>query len=353
MGIQDARISVLSPFLDGYDEPESLHSSSRARLAKPTLLADFLFFFGPHPSRNCPTTIRYAQQNIACRCQKPVSFSSHSHENGAIPLLLVSGPQIHLAKEDLRNGVLQAWMWATLAFQDIKMRYRGSILGPFWLTISTLVMVAAIGGIYPRILNVRTSDYLPYLATGLVIWSLLASLINEGCSTFLGAQQIIRQVRLPFSLHVFRSVFRNLIVFAHSFAVIPFVIVIFSVPIGWTTILIFPALAIVAINGVWVGILIGMASARYRDIPPVINSFVTVAFFATPVFWQPHALGPDHWIVDFNPLFAALDVMRAPLLGIAPSPYSWPMLLVTTALGGAITFLIFARWRARISYWAN
>jgi len=233
------------------------------------------------------------------------------------------------------------------------MRYRGSILGPFWLTISTLVMVAAIGSIYPRILRVPASDYLPYLATGLVIWSLLASLINEGCSTFISVQHIVRQVRLPFSLHAFHSVFRNMVVFAHSFVVIPFIIVIFAVPITWRVVWIVPALAIIALNGVWLSILLGMASARFRDIPPIVNSFVTVAFFATPVFWHPQALGVERWVADFNPLFAALDVVRSPLLGATPSPYSWPVLLITTILGSVFSFLFFARWRARISYWAN
>jgi homopolymeric O-antigen transport system permease protein len=268
-------------------------------------------------------------------------------------LFAISKNQIRPAVADIREGLQRNWMWIALAMQDIKMRYRGSILGPFWLTISTLVMIAAIGSIYPRILHIPASDYLPYLATGLVIWSLLASLINEGCSTFLSVQHIIRQVRLPFSLHAFHSVFRNLVVFAHSFIVIPLVIIIFSVPITWTIIWIVPGMMLITINGVWLSILLGMASARFRDIPPIVNSFVTVAFFATPVFWHPQSLGVERWVVDYNPLFAALDVIRAPILGVTPSPYSWPVLLVTTAVGSVFTFLFFARWRARISYWAN
>jgi ABC-2 type transport system permease protein/lipopolysaccharide transport system permease protein len=79
---------------------------------------------------------------------------------------MISGKQIRLAVTDLREGLQRNWMWTALAMQDIKMRYRGSILGPFWLTISTLVMIVAIGAIYPRILNIPASDYLPYLATG-------------------------------------------------------------------------------------------------------------------------------------------------------------------------------------------
>jgi hypothetical protein len=91
-----------------------------------------------------------------------------------------------------------------------------------------------------------------------------------------------------------------------------------------------------------------MVSARFRDIPPIVGSFVTVAFFATPVFWHPQTLGSERWVVDFNPLFAALDVIRAPLLGVAPSPYSWPVLLTTTVLGSAFRFC-FSRAGARAS----
>ena len=120
-------------------------------------------------------------------------------------LLKPSKTQIQLAVADLCEGFRRNWMWTALAMQDIKMRYRGSILGPFWLTITTLVMVAAIGSIYPRILNIPSTDYVPYLATGLVIWSLISSLITEGCNTFISMQHIIRQVRLPFALYAFHT----------------------------------------------------------------------------------------------------------------------------------------------------
>ena len=74
-----------------------------------------------------------------------------------------------------------------MAMQDIRLRYRGSILGPFWLTLSTIIMVAAMGVIYARLFHMEVSRYLPFLTIGLIVWQFISALINEGCQTFLAA----------------------------------------------------------------------------------------------------------------------------------------------------------------------
>src|SRR6266481_2994736 len=174
---------------------------------------------------------------------------------------------------DLLEGMTKSWMWWAMAMQDIKMRYRGSLLGPFWLTISMVIMVAAMGLIYARMFHMEITRYLPFLTVGLVIWNFISTVIIEGCQTFLSAQNIITQVRMPFSIHAWRTVYRNLIVLAHNMVIVPFVLVVFKVPVGWSVISIIPALALLTINGIWISILLGMISARYRDVPPIVMNF--------------------------------------------------------------------------------
>jgi ABC-type polysaccharide/polyol phosphate export permease len=108
---------------------------------------------------------------------------------------------------------------------------------------------------------------------------------------------------------------------------------------------------ILAVDGFWVSILLGMLSARYRDVPPIVTSFVQVVFFITPIFWPPEALGVWAAYLPLNPLFAAIDVVRAPILGSAPMDYSWSVLLVVTVLGCLATFALFVKFRRRIAYW--
>jgi ABC-type polysaccharide/polyol phosphate export permease len=270
---------------------------------------------------------------------------------GVVGPLPIPASKATVAWGDLVDGAAKSWIWTALAVQDIRMRYRGSVLGPFWLTISMLVMAAAMGLIYPRLFGVDPKTYLPYLITGLVVWQFISGTVTEGCDTFLRAQSVIQQIPMPFSIQVYRTVCRNVLVLAHSFVVIPIGLIILRLAVDWHIVETAAGLALLALNGVWISILLGMLSARFRDIPPIVANFMQIGFFITPIFWPIDALGNWKLIATLNPLFAAIDVVRAPLLGLAVSETSWIVLLSTTVLGCGITFALFARFRTRIAYW--
>jgi ABC-type polysaccharide/polyol phosphate export permease len=255
------------------------------------------------------------------------------------------------AGKDLFVGLTKYWLWMELANQDIKLRYRGSMLGPLWLTISTIVMISTMGLLYAKLFHENVAGYLPFLAVGLVTWNLLASMMTEGCSVFVVAQGLIQTVPLPYSVHVYRLVYRNLLVFGHSFVVVPLVLIIFGIPVSWGILWAIPALLVLAVNGAWYTIFFGMLSARFRDVPPIVASFVNVIFFVTPIMWAPSALGNWERIGTLNPLFAGIDVVRAPILGQPVSANSWAVLLLTTVVGCLGTFAVFGRFRSRIPFW--
>jgi ABC-type polysaccharide/polyol phosphate export permease len=289
------------------------------------------------------------QQTVRPAGMASVAISEAEHNDAAEWPKLPSPAA--LAWRDLADGFGKNWMWAALALQDIKLRYRGSVLGPFWLTISTLVMVIAMGVIYGRLFRVDTAAYLPYLALGLIVWQTFSSIITEGCETFLREQSVIQQVPIPFSIHAYRNVCRNFIVLAHNLVIVPIGLVVFAIPIDWRVLEIIPGFLLLAINGFWLSILLGLISARFRDVPPIVASFLQVLFFVTPIFWPVEMLGNWRAIATLNPLFAAIDVVRAPLLGVATAPSSWIVLSIMTVLGGGMTFALFARFRSRIAYW--
>ncbi len=256
-----------------------------------------------------------------------------------------------LAWRDIAAGLSKSWLWMELAKQDIKLRYRGSMLGPLWLTISTVVMISSMGLLYAKLFHQNVAAYFPFLAVGLVTWNLLSSMITEGCGVFIGAQGVIQTVPLPYSVHVYRLVYRNILVFAHSFVIVPLVLLIFRIPIGWQVLWVIPGLLVLAINGTWCTIFFGMLSARFRDVPPIVASFVNVIFFVTPIMWAPSALGNWERIGTLNPLFAGIDVVRAPILGQPFGAHSWIVLLLTTVVGCVGTFAVFGRFRSRIAFW--
>jgi len=255
------------------------------------------------------------------------------------------------ALADLAAGLARSWIWSALSYQDIKLRYRGSLLGPFWVTLTNLILVVAMGGIYGALFHIQTEIYVPFLMCGLSIWQFISTMATEGCATFTAAADVIQQVPLPFSIQAYRTVYRNLIVLAHNAVIIPFGLVIFDVPVSWHLFEVVPAMLVLCLNGLWISLLLGTISTRFRDIPPIVANFVQVVFFVTPIFWPLAAAGSWASFLALNPVFAAIDVLRSPLLGGPPEPASWPILLACTVIGGVGSLAVFIRFRARIAYW--
>ena len=256
------------------------------------------------------------------------------------------------ALDDIAGGAACWWIWSSMAWEDIRLRYRGSILGPFWLTLSMAVMIATLGVVYATLFRAKIHTYLPFLTLGLLLWTFISALIIEGCNCFIGAEGIIRQVRMPFTIHVLRILYRNLIVLGHNAVVYLVVALLFAVPLDARAFFALPGLVLQIVNGVWVCLLLGMLSARFRDIVPIVASLIQIVFFLTPILWLPNSLGGHYqWIVDFNPIYAMVEIVRAPLLG-QPTPVGlWGLALAVTGLGWMAALAAFSRFRARIPFW--
>jgi ABC-type polysaccharide/polyol phosphate export permease len=256
-----------------------------------------------------------------------------------------------LAVTDIRDGLLAIHVWPLLAWQEVKTRYRRSLLGPLWLTISTAVMVCAMGPLYGRLFNQPLAEYFAYLAISLVVWQLISSLLMESCQVFISSESFIKQIKLPYTLYIIRLVWRHMIIFAHNMIILLVVLVLYRSSWDWRFLLAPIGLLLVAINGIWLGLLLGMLCARFRDIPQVVSSLVQIALFVSPIMWKPEMLGKYQWTVMWNPIFHFIEVIRAPLLGSAVSLDNWGAMGLITLIGCGVTLLVFSRFRARIPYW--
>jgi lipopolysaccharide transport system permease protein len=255
------------------------------------------------------------------------------------------------ALEDLRTGFRRWRLALALAWLDLRNRYRGSVLGPLWMTLSTAVMLGGLGVLYSALFKQELASYLPWLGTSLVIWTVLAQVMAEACLALTGAEGIIRQMSLPYTIHALRVVLRNMLVAAHN---IPLIVIVFAVcgtwP-GWEGLLVLPGMALVTLNAIAGTLFLGMLCARFRDIAPIVASVVQIAFFMTPVLWSPSLLHIDPDLLLLNPFFALMEVVRAPLLEGGGSRLTWVAALVYTGLNFALAFAFFVRFRARIAFW--
>jgi lipopolysaccharide transport system permease protein len=242
---------------------------------------------------------------------------------------------------------------ATLGWHDIRGRYRRSAIGPFWLTISMGVMIASIGIVFGQIFKTPMDEYLPFLAAGIILWTFIAGTINEGCTGFIEAEGMIKQLPIPLFVHILRVLWRNLLILAHNILILPLVLLIMGRGIRLEALLAIPGLLLVVMCLSWVALLFAMLCARYRDLAQIVASVLQVVFYLTPIIWMPSLL-PDRMGATFlqlNPFYHLLELIRAPLLGEVPSLTSWLVVMVIAIVGWGFTLLVFSRLRHRVAYW--
>jgi ABC-2 type transport system permease protein len=263
------------------------------------------------------------------------------------------------AVDDLAGGWRQRQLWGHLGWQDIRQRYRRSLLGPIWITISMAVTAVALGILYAGLFGIELATLLPHVLVGFVVWNFISGCIAEGSEVFIANEGLIKHLPAPLSVHVYRLVWRQLLFFAHNFIVYLVMLLVFPQPLRWTVLAVIPAVVLLALNGAWVALAVGIITTRFRDIVPITQSVVQLMFFMTPIVWiYENLLNSDNpaiaeraRLAEFNPFLHFLEIIRRPLLGQDQHLRHWVVVLAITVVGWALTMVVMRRYRSRVSYW--
>jgi lipopolysaccharide transport system permease protein len=255
------------------------------------------------------------------------------------------------AIQDMAGGLARWRLAVALARLDIRNRYRGSVLGPFWMTASTAILVVGLGLLYSTLFKMSLAEYLPWIAVSLVVWNIINQIVSEACHSLVQAEGVIRQLPLPYSVHVLRFVARNAIFAAHSLPLIAVVLLIFDAIPGPEALLAMPGILLIAVNACAAGLFLGVLCARFRDVPQIINNMMLLFFFLSPVVWKPHLLGEAAVWLPLNPFYVLMETVRGPLVEGGAAPMIWLAAIAYTVLASAGGFLFFVRFRARIAFW--
>lgn len=262
------------------------------------------------------------------------------------------------AWNDLVRGFKQHELWLQLGWQDIKQRYRRSVLGPLWITIATGVMALALGLLYSVLFNIPVAEFLPHITVGLIMWGFIAGCIQEGSHVFIDNEGLIKQLPSALSVHVYRLVWRQTLFLAHNMGIWVILMVVYPRHLGWHLLLAIPAMFLLILNGVWVAMFFGIVSTRFRDIGPLLDSLVQLLFYITPIVWmtstltaQGGAVAQRARLAELNPLYHYMEVVRAPLIGAPLPTYHWWVVCGFTVVGLFLALGAMRQWRYRVSYW--
>lgn len=267
-------------------------------------------------------------------------------------VLGIAENQLERAVEDIWAG-LNAWrLWMLFGYNDVKMKYRRSTLGPFWASLSMGAQVLVTGFVMAYLFHMPLHRYLPYICIGLIIWSFLTTIISEGATAFISSAELILQVKRPLFVYLLQVVWRNLILGAHTIVIFFVVAFLFALFPGPTYLLAIPGLALFLLNCVWAASVVGILSTRFRDIPLIVTNAFMALFWLTPVVYEVDQMsGPIRTLISYNPLYHVIEVFRAPLLLAEPSIANWLVAIGTAIIGWLLLLLLFARTRKRIPFW--
>lgn len=240
-----------------------------------------------------------------------------------------------------------------LGWQDVRQAYRRSALGPFWITASMFVQIATMGLVFGLIFKTSLQEYLPYLAISVTLWSLISGVIGEGCLSFINAEGLIKQLNLPFYVHVLRTVWKQVITFGHNVLIVPLAFLAMLHGTNFYILLALPGFLLLVLNLAWISYFLAAVSARFRDVPQIVASSVTILYFISPVMWQPSLIpeGTAHLLLGLNPFYHLLQIVRLPILGAPPTIENWLLSCLFAVAGWASVWLFASKLRNKIAYW--
>ncbi len=259
---------------------------------------------------------------------------------------------LRVAAADLDSSISRRDLWIHQGFIDVLRRYRRTMLGPLWHTLHLGAMILLLGFVWSAIFKMDTAGYFRTVTPTLIVWTFISSIIVEGCGTFVAAQSTALSIRFPFTAFIFAHLWRMVLIFAHHLVLLVLVYLVLGPVPGATLLLAIPGIALILVNGFWISLVLSILTLKARDVQQIVASGMTIALFATPVFWPRDLLGPNFAaLIDYNPLYHLLRIGRDPFIGQAPPIESWLWASGMAVVGLTASLLLFGAVRRRLAYW--
>ena len=245
--------------------------------------------------------------------------------------------------------------WVYSSWLDVVARYRSSVLGVIWLCLPTALFVLLLGNVYSRLMGYPIEEYMPYLATGYVIWRSMLHVITESAGVFSSHKAFIMDGRVRLTDFLLRS-------FAKAGLQFLFAVVVVIAVVGWfdswrgvaSLLTLFVTLPILLANLFWVSVCIAIVGARFPDVRDAIGTVLVAGFLLTPILWMVERFPPDTLrgsLVRLNPAFHVIEFIRAPALGNMPEPVSVVVVLAMVPLGWLLASLLYRRYGRYVALW--
>ena len=236
---------------------------------------------------------------------------------------------------------------------EIQKRYKRSSFGQMWITLSMLINVLALGIVWSYLFKMEVKNYLPFIACSMIIWSFISSCISDSASLFQSSERYLKELSLSKITYLNALLLKNFTIFMHNIVIIAIVYVFYGISISlWHFLEFIVGLIITFFFLFGISLIIGILGLRFRDIPNIIASIIQIFFYITPVIWKPNSIPQNVMeLLLYNPLAILMSITRDPLYGLETQEKVWYFAIGMTLFILLASFLFFAKYRHRITYW--
>jgi lipopolysaccharide transport system permease protein len=231
-----------------------------------------------------------------------------------------------------------------LAWRDVKVRYRQTLLGVAWIVLQPLLTLALFSLVLANLpgASPKAVPYVVWAYVGLWLWAFLASALTSAATSLVNQTALVTKVYFPRLLLPAAAIASRLPDLLLGLPVLALLAVHNGVGIGWwrfLLFLVFPAATAALSLGLGAGLAAVMA--RFRDVGQALPFLLQIAFFATPVAYA-RGVFPEPWrsALRYNPLTGLLEGGRAVLFGEAPDALALAVsgifIVVSLMVGGRL-----------------
>jgi lipopolysaccharide transport system permease protein len=238
-----------------------------------------------------------------------------------------------------------------LAWRDIKVRYKQTLMGVAWVVVQPLLLTL-IFTLFLGVLARVPSDGVPYpllVFAGLLPWSFFSSAVATGAVSMVSNSHLVTKIYFPRLLVPFAAVAARLIDFAIASVILGGMMLYYRQALTPSLLMAPVLVALLMLFTTAVSTLTAALNAKYRDIGVMLPVLLQLWMYVSPVLY-PIGLIPEAWrgFYILNPLVGIIDGFRSAVLG---RPFNWPALAVTvTVTLLLLAYSLFAFRRAEKSF---
>ena len=238
-------------------------------------------------------------------------------------------------------------LFLILAWRDISVRYKQTIIGVAWAVIRPFLTMVVFTVIFGRIARLPSSGapYALMVFAAMLPWSLFSSALGEASNSLIGNERLISKVYFPRLIIPTATVVTAFVDFIISFLILLGLFAYYRFAPGWN-ILFLPLFVLLALlaslgPGLWITAL----NVKYRDFRYVIPFLVQFGLYVSPVGFSSSVI-PAHWrfVYSLNPIVGVIDGFRWSILGVA-NPIYWPGFILSVAVVVCFLWRGIARFR--------